>query len=87
MKAQLTPALVTVVSAVVNLAGPFLQPTGSAPTTLVQKFHAFTAVENYAFRDYHAIEMPDSYELEFLKWSEENTEENFNFIVKYSLSR
>jgi len=45
-------------------------------------------VENFAFRDYHAIEMPDAYEMEFLKsWSEENTEENFNFIVKYTLTR
>jgi hypothetical protein len=54
---------------------------------LALKFHAFAAVENYAFRNYHTIEMPDNYELELLKWSEENTEENFNFIVKYSLTR
>ena len=54
---------------------------------LGKKFHAFAAVEDIAFRTHHAIGMPDAYELEFIKWTEENTESNFNFIVRYSQTR
>lgn len=69
-------------------ASTFLvQPSGTAAVNLGKKFHAFLAVEDIAFREHHAIEMPDAYELEFIKWSEENTEANFNSIVRYTTRR
>jgi hypothetical protein len=69
-------------------ASTFLvQPSGTAATNLGKKFHAFLAVEDIAFREHHAIEMPDVYELEFIKWSEDNTESNFNYIVRYGTTR
>ena len=42
---------------------------------------------DFAFRSYHKIEMPDAYEQQFIRWAADDTEDQFNFNVKYSLNR
>lgn len=62
-------------------------PTGTAVTNLGLEFHLWAAVEDYAFRNRHAIEMPDLYEYEFISnWMNAETADNFNLLVKFSVN-
>lgn len=67
--------------------GYLLYPTGTAATSLAKDYHCWGAVEDYAFRTRHVLEMPDEYENEFLlPWMYVESAANFDLLVKYSIN-